>query len=152
MTCMERKTGASVWCKYYLVCSPRSIDPDGISPPSLYRLVLTACGIEDYLGFRSVYITGLNRFTISHCSSHTPMPTLNPPLAASAPRLSTDCSLRFVGQGLSPRCLTCTELAHPVRILFNFFFTCQCGFIYVVYYILSPLRFLDLSLHLSDFF
>ena len=104
-------------CKYYLVCSPRSIDPDGISPPSLYRLVLTACGIEDYLGFRSLYLTGLNRFTVSHCGSHTPMPTLKPHLAASAPRLSTDCSLRFVGQGLSPCCLTCTELVHPLSTI-----------------------------------
>jgi hypothetical protein len=31
-------------------------------------------------------ITGLNRFTLSHCGSHTPCPTLNPSLAASAPR------------------------------------------------------------------
>ena len=104
-------------CKYYLVRSPRSIDPDGISPPSRYRLVLSACGIEDYLGFRSIYLTGLNRFTVSHCGSRTPMPTLKPHLTASAPRLSTDCSLCFVGQGLSPCCITCTVLAHPLKKL-----------------------------------
>ena len=90
------------------------LDPDGISPTSRYRLVLSACGIKDYLGFRSVYLTGLNRFTVSHCGSRTPMPTLKPHLTASAPRLSTDCSLCFVGQGLSPCCITCTVLAHPL--------------------------------------
>ena len=95
------------------VRSPRSIDPDGFSPPSRYRLVLSACGKEDYLGFRSVYLTGLYRFTVSHCGSRTPMPTLKPHLTALAPRLSTDCSLRFAGRGLSPHCITCTEPAHP---------------------------------------
>ena len=34
-------------------------------------------------------------------------------LTASAPRLSTGCSLRFTGRGLSPRYITCTALAHP---------------------------------------
>ncbi|HIZ84783.1 MAG TPA: hypothetical protein H9668_10285, partial [Firmicutes bacterium] len=43
----------------------------------------------------------------------TPLPTLKPRLAASAPRLSTGCSLRFTGSGLSPDYITCTELAHP---------------------------------------
>jgi hypothetical protein len=57
-------------------------------------------------------ITGLNRFTLSHCGSHTPMPTLKPHLAASAPRLGTDCLLRFVRSGLSPDYITHTELAH----------------------------------------
>ena len=38
-----------------------------------------------------------------------------------APRLSTDCSLRFVGQGLPPCCITCTEPAHsPCDILYRF--------------------------------
>lgn len=60
-----------------------------------------------------IYLTGLNRFTVSHCGSRTPMPTLKPHLTASDPRLSTDCSLRFVGLGLSPCFFTCTELAHP---------------------------------------
>ena len=64
------------------------------------------CGIRDYPGFRSLYHTGLNRFTVSHCGSRTPMPMLNPHLTASAPRLSTVCSLRFVGQGISPCCIT----------------------------------------------
>jgi len=66
--------------------SPRSIDPGGISPPLRFRSVLTACCIEDYIGFRSLLITGLNRFTLSHCGSRTPCPTLKPHLTASAPR------------------------------------------------------------------
>lgn len=44
------------------------------------------------------------------CSSAT----LKPNLAASAPRLSTGCSLRFTGRGLSPHYITCTEPAHPL--------------------------------------
>ena len=106
-------------CKYSLVRSPRSIDPGGISPTSRLRSVLAACGMKDYLGFRSICLTGLNRFTVSHCGSRTPLPTLKPHLAAPAPRLSTGCSLRFAGQGLSPRCLTCTEPAHPPRVLYS---------------------------------
>ncbi len=59
------------------------------------------------------YFTGLHRFTVSHCGSRTPLPTLKPHLTASAPRLSTGCSLRFTGSGLSPDYITCTVLAHP---------------------------------------
>lgn len=95
------------------VRSPRSIDPDGISPTLRLRVVLAACDLEDGIGFRSLYLTRLYRFTVSHCGSRTPLPTLKPHLAASAPRLSTGCSLRFAGSGLSPDCITCTELAHP---------------------------------------
>ena len=46
--------------------------------------------------------TGLIGFTLSHFGSHTPLPTLKSGLAASIPRLSTDCWLCFVGSGLTP--------------------------------------------------
>ena len=68
------------------VRSPRSIDPGGISPTSRLRSVLAAYCVEDHIGFRSFYLTGLNRFTLSHCGSRTPYPTLKPHLAVSAPR------------------------------------------------------------------
>lgn len=47
-------------------------------------------------------MTGLNSFTLMHCGSRTPLPTLKHHLTASAPRLSTDCLLGFVGQGIPP--------------------------------------------------
>ena len=94
------------------VRSPRSIDPDGISPTLRLRVVLAACDLEDGIGFRSLYLTRLYRFTVSHCGSRTPLPTLKPHLAAPAPRLSTGCSLRFAGSGLSPDYITCTELGY----------------------------------------
>ena len=47
-------------------------------------------------------LTGLIGFTLSHFGSHTPLPTLKSDLAASTPRLSTDCRLCFVGSGLPP--------------------------------------------------
>ena len=97
----------------YFVRSPRSIDPDGTCPASRYRLYIAACGVEEHIGFRSLLLTGLNHFTLSHCGSRTPMPTLKPNLTASAPRLSTGCSLNFAGQGISPCYITRTELAHP---------------------------------------
>ena len=36
----------------------------------------------------------------------------SPLRGSTAPRLSTGCSLRFAGFGLSPYCIICTELAH----------------------------------------
>ena len=103
------------------VRSPRSIDPGGISPTLRLRSVLAAYGEEEHIGFHSIYITGLNRFTLSHCGSRTPMPTLKPHLTASAPRLGTDCSLNFTGSGLSPNYITRTELAHPHRVIIPYF-------------------------------
>ena len=119
------------------VRSPRSIDPDGISPTLRLRVVLAACDLEDGIGFRSLYLTRLYRFTVSHCGSRTPLPTLKPHLAAPAPRLSTGCSLRFAGSGLSPDCITCTELAHPPCTLYPtllcvsmyYFTNCLCNLV-----------------------
>ena len=58
-------------------------------------------------------MTGLNHFTLSHCGSRTPLPTLKPGLTASAPRLSTSCLPSFTGLGVSPNYTTRTEPAHP---------------------------------------
>ena len=77
--------------------SPRSIDPGGISPASRLRLVLAACDQEDGIGFRSFLLTGLYRFTVSHCGSHAPLPTPKPRLTASAPRLSTGARYALPG-------------------------------------------------------
>ena len=79
------------------------------------RLSTRHCCLRPGGGYRLPFykLTRLNRFTLSHCGSCAPLPTLKPNLAASAPRLSTGCSLRFARCGLKPHCLTCTELAHP---------------------------------------
>ena len=103
-------------CRYYLAHSPRSMDPDGTCITSRLRLSIAACDQGDGIGFRSISLTGLNRFTLAHCGSRAPLPTLKPHLTAPAPRLSTGCSLRFAGFGLSPNDIICTELAHPLLI------------------------------------
>ena len=56
-----------------------------------YRTRIAACDHEEGIGFRTVYLTELYRFTLSHCGSCTPLPTLKPYLAASALRLCTGC-------------------------------------------------------------
>lgn len=47
------------------VHSPRSTDPDRFSPTSRFRLVLVTYDLEDGIDFRSLYLTGLNRFMVS---------------------------------------------------------------------------------------
>ena len=89
------------------------LDPDGTCITSQLRSSIAACDQRNGIGFRFILLTGLYRFTLSHCGSCAPLPTLKPHLTAPAPRLSTGCSLRFAGFGLSPNCITCTELAHP---------------------------------------
>ena len=105
-------------CRYYLVRSPRSLTPTEPTAFSLIDCRITACDPEDGIGFRSIYLTGLYCFTLSHCGSRTPLPTLKPHLAALAPRLCTGCLLGFTGLGLSPNCIICTELAHPLLLLY----------------------------------
>lgn len=65
-------------------------------------LILIACCLKENIGFRSICFTGLNRFTLSHCGSHTPLPTLESALTSWTPRLCTGCLLGFTGLGLSP--------------------------------------------------
>ena len=90
-------------CRYYLVRSPRSLTPTEPTAFSLIDCRITACDPEDGIGFRSIYLTGLYCFTLSHCGSRTPLPTLKPCLAALAPRLCTGCLLGFTGFGISPK-------------------------------------------------
>jgi len=74
-----------------------------------YRPTLAACDSKESIGFRSLLLTGLNRFTLSHCGSHTPLPTLKPDLTTKAPRLCTGCPLRLC------RARTLTELHYKRR-------------------------------------
>ena len=97
---------------YYFVRSPRSSTP---TEPTAFLHIdcrITACDHRESIGFRSLLLTGLYRFTLSHCGSRTPLPTLKPHLTAPASRLCTGCLLGFTGFGISPNCIICTELAH----------------------------------------
>ena len=64
-----------------------------------------------------VVLTRLNRFTLSHYGSRTPLSTLHAGLTASHARLSTGCLLGFAGSGLSPDYTVHAELAHNLRTL-----------------------------------
>ena len=64
-----------------------------------------------------VVLTRLNRFTLSHYGSRTPLSTLHAGLTASHARLSTGCLLGFAGSGLSPNYTIHAELAHNLRTL-----------------------------------
>ena len=59
-----------------------------------------------------VVLSRLNRFTLSHYGSRTPLSTLHAGLTASHARLSTDCLLSFIGLGISPSYTIHAELAH----------------------------------------
>ena len=64
-----------------------------------------------------VVLSRLNRFTLSHYGSRTPLSTLHAGLTASHARLSTGCLLGFSGSGLSPDYTIHAELAHTLRTL-----------------------------------
>ena len=68
-----------------------------------------------------VVLSRLNRFTLSHYGSRTPLSTLHAGLTASHARLSTGCLLGFAGPGLSPDYTIHAELAHtflnPLHLL-----------------------------------
>ena len=66
-----------------------------------------------------VVLSRLNRFTLSHYGSRTPLSTLHAGLTASHARLSTGCLLGFAGPGLSPDYTIHAELAHNLRTLYN---------------------------------
>ena len=96
-----------------LLCTLATLSDPGETYGILaYRTRIAACDLKEGIGFRPLYLTGLYRFTLSHCGSCTPLPTLKPHLAVLAPRLCTGCLLGFTGRGLSPRCIVCTEPAH----------------------------------------
>jgi hypothetical protein len=104
-----------------LLCTLATLSDPGETYGILaYRTRIAACDLKEGIDFRSLYLTGLYRFTLSHCGSCTPLPTLKPHLAALAPRLCAGCLLGFTGRGLSPRCIVCTEPAHlSSRILYH---------------------------------
>ena len=96
-----------------LLCTLATLsDPGGTYGILALRTRITACDLKDGIGFRSILLTGVYRFALSHCGSCTPLPTLKPHLAALAPRLCTGCLLGFTGAGLSPACILSAELAH----------------------------------------
>ena len=86
------------------------LDPGGTLTFSRYRMLIAVCGKRKYIDFH--LLTGLISFTLSHCGSYAPLPTLKPYLTASAPRLSTGCSLDFTRVGISPTYISSAELAH----------------------------------------
>ena len=61
---------------YNLSCARYALGPRRNLLRLALCLILVACCHKENIGFRSFYITGLNRFTLSHYGSHTPLPTL----------------------------------------------------------------------------
>ena len=92
-------------------------DPGGTCTVLAYRPVHFC--LQPKLGYRLPHnvLTSLNRFTLSHYGSRTPLSTLHAGLTASHARLSTGCLLGFAGSGLSPDYTIHAELAHNFRTL-----------------------------------
>ena len=92
-------------------------DPGGTCTVLAYRPVHFC--LRPKLGYRLPHnvLTRLNRFTLSHYGSRTPLSTLHAGLTASHARLSTGCLLGFAGSGLSPDYTIHAELAHNLRTL-----------------------------------
>ena len=92
-------------------------DPGGTCTVLAYRPVHFC--LRPKLGYRLplVVLSRLNRFTLSHYGSRTPLSTLHAGLMASHARLSTGCLLGFTGSGLSPDYTIHAELAHNLRTL-----------------------------------
>ena len=90
-------------------------DPGGTCTVLAYRPVHFC--LRPKLGYRLPHnvLTRLNRFTLSHYGSRTPLSTLHAGLTASHARLSTGCLLGFAGSGLSPDYTIHAELAHNLR-------------------------------------
>jgi len=88
------------------------LDPGGTLTFLRWRMLIAVCGKRKYIDFHSLLLTGLISFTLPHCGSYAPLPTLKPYLTASAPRLSTGCSLDFARVGISPTYISSAELAH----------------------------------------
>ena len=92
-------------------------DPGGTCTVLAYRPAHYC--LRPKLGYRLPHnvLTRLNRFTLSHYGSRTPLSTLHAGLTASHARLSTGCLLGFAGSGLSPDYTIHAELAHNFRTL-----------------------------------
>ena len=75
-------------------------------------IAVIVCYGKEHIDYHYLYLTRLNRFTVSHYGSYSCLSTLKPNLTTSAPRLDTDCWLGFVRLGVSPNYVYDTELAH----------------------------------------
>ena len=70
-----------------ILSSPRSQTPTEPIYSRHYRVNVVACCFGENIGFRSIFLTRLYHFTLSHCGSLSFLPTLKPDLTALAPRL-----------------------------------------------------------------
>lgn len=101
-------------CNQYLDFSPLFQTPT-VSPRSRFNeRFLLAATIMRVSPTALLVLTTLNRFKLSPCGSKSFLPTLNTHLTALRPRLDTDPLLRFIGSGVSPDYIDCTELAHHI--------------------------------------
>lgn len=92
-------------------------DPGGTCTVLAYRPAHYCLRLKVEYRLPLVVLSRLNRFTLSHYGSRTPLPTLHAGLTASHARLSTGCLLGFAGSGLSPDYTIHAELAHIFRTL-----------------------------------
>ena len=97
---------------YDTLCARHALRPRRNLRILACRLRIAACCGRLSHRLPLTHVTRLNRFTLSHCGSRTPLATLKPNLAASAPSLSTGCLPGFTGRGISLRYIICAELAH----------------------------------------
>lgn len=101
-------------CSQYLDFSPFFQTP-AVSPRSRIneRFLLAATNMR-VSPTALLVLTTLNRFKLSPYGSKSFLPTLNTHLTALCPRLDTDSLLWFIGSGVSPDYIDCTELAHHI--------------------------------------
>ena len=92
-------------------------DPGGTCTVLAYRPAHYCLRLKLEYRLPLVVLSRLNRFTLSHYGSRTPLSTLHAGLTASHARLSTGCLLGFAGSGLSPDYTIHAELAHNFRTL-----------------------------------
>ena len=92
-------------------------DPGGTCTVLAYRPAHYCLRLKLEYRLPLVVLSRLNRFTLSHYGSRTPLSTLHAGLTASHARLSTGCLLGFAGSGLSPDYTVHAELAHNFRTL-----------------------------------
>ena len=72
-----------------LIYSPCSIDPGGtLTISRLNDIAVIVCGDEEHIDYHHLYLTRLNRFTLSYYGSYSCLPTLKPDLTILAPRLT----------------------------------------------------------------
>ena len=120
-TAISRNAQTSQVRLIYLCALTTLLDPGGISTALLSGRFFAVCGAWKHIDFRSILLTGLYRFTLSHCGSRTPLPTLKPHLTALAPRLCTGCLL-WLYRG---RTLTCLYIKRRTGALHSGIIPCS---------------------------